>query len=170
MAARFFYVSSLRLSAAVTVGHPSSVTVNLTHKSSSRGTFSRVFIYHSCTKLLFRGFVFHSLVSDLLNYLPFVKYWPSAHTTSSSHCSIRIALRSAWECILFAFSAGFFFHHKVYWFTLFGGFSCFMISWTQGWGVLFHVYLEGILGISLWKCHVTGHVAFPWSSSVETNL
>ena len=43
-------------------------------------------------------------------------------------------------------------------------------SWTQGWGVLFHVYLEGILGISSWKCHVTAHVAFPWSSSVETNF
>jgi hypothetical protein len=36
-------------------------------------------------------------------------------------------------------------------------------SWTQGWGVLFHVYLEGILGISSWKCHVRAHVAFPWS-------
>ncbi len=30
-------------------------------------------------------------------------------------------------------------------------------------GVLFHVYLEGILGISLWKYHVRAHVAFPWS-------
>ncbi len=27
--------------------------------------------------------------------------------------------------------------------------------------VLFHVYLEGILGISSWKCHVTAHVTFP---------
>ena len=107
MAARFFHVSSLRLSAAVTVGHPSSVTVDLTHKSYSNGTFRRVFIYHSCTKFLFWSFVFHSLVSDLLNYLPFVEHWPSAHTMSSSHCSIRFALRSAWENFSFFFFLAF---------------------------------------------------------------
>ena len=69
----------------------------------------------------------------------------------------------------FGFSAGLFFRHECLihfvWrlFLLHG-------SWTQGWGVLFHVYLEIILGISSWKCHIRAHVAFPWSFSVETNF
>ena len=29
-----------------------------------------------------------------LGYFPLVEHWPSAHTTPSSHCSIRIDLRS----------------------------------------------------------------------------
>ena len=155
-------MSSLRLSTAVTVGHPSSITINLL----SRGTFRRVVTYNACTKLLLRSFVFHSHMSDLLSYLPFVEHWPSTHTTSSSHRSVRNVVRFKKKNLFW----------QVYYSTtselIHFVWQLFPVSWSwmQGWGVLFHMYLESISCISSWKCHVTAHVAFPWSSSVETNF
>ena len=153
-AARFFHVSSLQLSAAVNVGHPSSVTVDLTHKSSSSGTFRRVVTYNVCTKLLFRSFVFHSHMSDLLSYLPFVEHWPSAHTTSSSHCSIRIAHIVPWGLLWdrISFDLGSLFCrflfpnmidwiHPGWWLSLLSLFGCFVMDARVG-GVatsVFHV-------------------------------
>jgi hypothetical protein len=98
-------VSPLQLSSAVTFGHPSSVTVNLTHNSSSGGTFSHVSNAISAQNSYFAKFVFHSHMSDHLGYFPLVEHWPSARTTPSSHCSIRIDLRSDLTWVLFGFSA-----------------------------------------------------------------
>jgi hypothetical protein len=43
-------------------------------------------------------------------------------------------------------------------------------SWTQGWGVFVPRVPLGYLRHFLVECHVTAHIAFPWSSSVETNI
>ena len=147
---RFFHVSPLRLSSAVTFGHPSSVKVDLTHNSSSGGTFSRVFKCDFCTKLIFRSFVFHSHMSNHLSYFPLVEHWPLAHTTPSLNCSIRIDLRSdlTWECRFILPTTSVLIHFVCRLFLLRG-------SWTQGWGVLFNVYLEAF---SSWNA-TSGHTS-----------
>ena len=107
-------MSPIQLSSAVTCDHPSSVTVNLSHDSSSGGTLGCVF--KSNVSTIFYSSVLHSYMSDHLSYSSSVECGSSAYTTPSSHCPIRYALRSdiTWEEWFLGFLQAYFPPPRVY--------------------------------------------------------
>jgi hypothetical protein len=79
------------------IHHQSQSPSHTTHRqmvpsaASSNASFAQNSYF--AVLFLFCGFVFHSHLLDDLSYFTPVEHWLSAYTTSSSHCSIRFALR-----------------------------------------------------------------------------
>jgi hypothetical protein len=86
-------VLTLRLPSPVTIGHP-SLTFNSSTSSTSSGTLGCVVKDSFCTKFLFCGIVFLSLMSDSLSHFSSVDCGLSPFAMTQSRCSIRLTLRS----------------------------------------------------------------------------